>query len=168
MSSFEEVAGTRRAALVGAATLLAGLAAEALAPAKAEAKDYTSRREALDDLDRLSSICGMRLGTVGRARAGASLLVSRFLTTLERHRATREDVRRRFALPRGVDPAGQLGEVDADLEALRQSLDDLMIAHAESLPVFGDATVVSRLAVNMVEVSKLRTVIDLWVVAEAS
>ncbi len=46
------------------------------------------------------------------------------------------------------------------------SLDDLMTAYAESLPVFGDSRTVSRLAVDMVEVSKLRTVIDLWAVAE--
>jgi hypothetical protein len=61
-----------------------------------------------------------------------------------------------------------VGEVDADLTALRQSLDDLMIAYAESLPVFGDSNTVSRLAVDMVEVSRLRTVIDLWVTAEES
>ena len=41
-----------------------------------------------------------------------------------------------------------------------------MTAYAESLPVFADSNTVSRLAVDMVEVSKLRTVIDLWVTAE--
>ena len=108
----------------------------------------------------------MRLGTVRRSRDTAGVLVSRFLAALRRHRATRDDVRRRFGLPKGVDPGSQLGSVDDDLPGLRQSLDDLMIAYAESLPVFGDSTVVSRLAVDMVEVSKLRTVIDLWVEAE--
>ncbi len=126
----------------------------------------TTRREALDELDRLAAGCGMRLGVVRRSRVGSDVLVSRFLAALGRHRATREDVRHRFALPAGADPGSQLGEVDADLSALRQSLDDLMIAYAESLPVFGDSTVVSRLAADMVEVSRLRTVIDLWVTAE--
>ena len=126
----------------------------------------TTRREALDALDRLAAGCGMRLGVVRRSRAAADVLVSRFLAALGRHRATREDVRRRFALPAGADPGSQSGEVDADLPALRQSLDDLMIAYAESLPAFGDSTVVSRLAADMVEVSRLRTVIDLWVTAE--
>jgi len=126
----------------------------------------TTRREALDALDRLAEGCGMRLGVVRSSRAAADVLVARFLGALERHRATREEVRLRFSLPAGADPGSQPGEVDADLPALRQSLDDLMIAYAESLPVFGDSTVVSRLAADMVEVSRLRTVIDLWVTAE--
>jgi hypothetical protein len=135
-------------------------------PRAVEARDYASRREALDEMDRLAAVCGMRLGTVRRSRGSAGVLVSRFLTALEKHKATREDVRRRFALPRGEDPGSQVGTVDDDLPGLRQSLDDLMIAYAESLPVFADAKVVSRLAVDMVEVSKLRTVIDLWVESE--
>ena len=78
----------------------------------------------------------------------------------------REDVRRRFRLPPGVDPASQVGRADADLAGLRQALDDLMVAYAESLPILGDASVVARLAIDMVDVSRLRTVIDLWVEAE--
>lgn len=130
--------------------------------------DYSSPRQALDELDRLAAACGMRLGMVARARAGAGLLVSRFLSALDRHRTAREEVRRRFRLPRGLDPSTQTAEMDADLSGLRQALDDLMIAHAESLPVFSDAVAVSRLAADMVEVSRLRTVIDLWVEAEAA
>jgi len=159
---------TTRRDLLGGGAALAVTAALASGGGVVEAKDYTSRREALDDLDRLAAVCGMRLGTVRRSRAGADALVSRFLGALARHRVTREDVRRRFALPGGADPASQVGEVDADLGGLRQALDDLMVAYAESLPVFGDAHAVSRLAADMVEVSKLRTVIDLWVEAEAA
>lgn len=148
----------------------AGLAATAVllgaAGRSVRAKDYGSRREALDELDRLASECGLRLEAVRRSRSSADVLVSRFLGALERHRATREDVRRRFSLPAGADPGSPAGELDADLAALRQSLDDLMVAYAESLPVFGDSTAVSRLAADMVEVSRLRTVIDLWVTAE--
>jgi len=132
------------------------------------AKDYATPREALDELDRLAALCGMRLGAVRTSRAGADTLVGRFLGALRRHHATREGVRRRFSLPAGIDPGSQVGEVDGDLTGLRQSLDDLMVAHAETLPVFGDPVTVSRLAVDMVEVSKLRTVIDLWVEAEAA
>ncbi len=152
----------RTAGVLATGGLLAGLGQTA------EAKDYTSRRQALDELDRLAAICGMRLGMVRQANTGADLLVLRFLNALARDRATRDDVRRRFALPPGLDPASQIGEVDSTLEGLRQALDDLMVAYAESLPVFGDASVVSRLAVDMVEVSKLRTVIDLWASSEAS
>jgi len=148
--------------VLGAASMSSGLAPFA------QAKDYTSRREALDALDRLAINCGMRLGVVGRTRPSASVLVPRFLAALSKHRQTRDDVRRRFALPRGVDPARQLAEVEADLPGLRQALDDLMIAYAESLPVFGDSKVVSRLAIDMVDVSRLRTVIDLWAEAEAA
>ena len=161
-----KAAVSRRGLLGGGAALAAAAIVGGGAGRSVHAKDYASRREALDELDRLAAVCGMRLGMVRRSRAAADVLGSRFLGALRRHRATREDVRRRFALPAGADPGSQLGEVDADLTALRQSLDDLMIAHAESLPVFGDSGVVSRLAVDMVEVSRLRTVIDLWVTAE--
>lgn len=129
-------------------------------------KDYASRKEALDALDGLAAACGRRLGAVQRSRAGADVLANRFLAALSRHRAVREDVRHRFSLPAGAASGLQAGEVGADLPGLRQSLDDLMTAYAESLPVFGDSRTVSRLAVDMVEVSKLRTVIDLWAVAE--
>ena len=129
---------------------------------------YASRREAFDALDRLSAACGMRLGVVGRERGDASHLATRFLATLNRHRATRDDARRRLALPAGVDPATQTGAVDGDLATLRQALDDLMVGYAESLPLLGDASLVSRLAVDMVEVSRLRTVVDLWAEAEAA
>lgn len=160
---------TRRDLIRGAAALTAAaIALRGAGGASVHAKDYASRREALDALDRLAAVCGMRLGVVRRSRPGADVLAARFLAALHRHRTTREDVRRRFSLPPGADPASQLGDVDADLSALRQSLDDLMTAYAESLPVFGDSTTVSRLAADMVEVSKLRTVIDLWVTAEES
>ena len=163
------LAGTTRRDLLGRGAALAAAAIVAGGAGRSvEAKDYASRREALDALDHLAAVCGMRLGVVRRSRAGADVLVSRLLGALGRHRATREDVRRRFSLPAGADPGSQVGEVDADLAALRQSLDDLMIAYAESLPVFGDSSTVSRLAVDMVEVSRLRTVIDLWVTAEES
>lgn len=163
------LAGTTRRDLLGRGAALAA-AAMVMGGARrsVQARDYASRREALDELDRLAAICGTRLGMVRRSRAAADLLASRFLAALERHRATREDVRRRFSLPAGAAPGSPSGEVDADLPALRQSLDDLMIAYAESLPVFGDSTVVSRLAADMVQVSRLRTVIDLWVTGEES
>lgn len=166
MASDLTEAASRRDLLARAVALLAGAGlATAMAPA-VSGKDYASPREALDEIDRLAAACGMRLGALRGDRPGADALVRRFLAALERHRATREDVRRSFALPKGVDPASQLGEADADLKGLRQALDDLMIAYAESLPVYGESNVVSRLAVDMVDVSRLRTVIDLWAVAE--
>jgi hypothetical protein len=159
---------SRRGLLSGGAALAASVAVIGGSVPVVEAKDYASRREALDELDRLAAVCGRRLLAVRGSRAGAEDLVSRFVAALQEHRDTREDVRRRFSLPRGADPDPTPGEVEADLASLRQSLDDLMVAFAESLPVFGDAEVVSRLAVDMVEVSRLRTVIDLWVTAEES
>jgi hypothetical protein len=167
MAADRDEDGTRRD-LFSRGALLAVAAILGAGPRAVEAKDYASPREALDEMDRLAAVCGMRLGTVRRSRGSAIVLVARFLTALEKHKATREGVRRRFTLPRGEDPASEVGTVDDDLPGLRQSLDDLMIAYAESLPVFADSKVVSRLAVDMVEVSKLRTVIDLWVEAEAA
>ena len=162
------VGTARREWLRGSAALAAAALVLRGSRGSVHAKDYASRLEALDELDRLAAVCGMRLGTVRRSRAGAEVLVARFLGALQRHGSAREDVRRRFSLPGGKDPASEVGEVEADLRALRQSLDDLMIAYAESLPVFGDSSVVSRMAVDMVEVSKLRTVVDLWVESEAA
>ncbi len=159
---------SRRGLLGCAVALVAGAGLSTASAPAVIGKDYASPREALDEIDRLAVACGMRLGALRRARSGAEVLVTRFLAALDRHRALREDVRTRFSLPRGVDPASQVGEADADLSRLRQALDDLMIAYAESLPTFADSNTVSRLAAHMVEISKLRTVIDLWVVAEGA
>lgn len=151
--------------------LRSGIAAAVIAGMStggADAKDYGSRREALDDMDRLAAVCGMRLGMIRAARSGSGLLVTRFLDALRAHRATRERLRERFGLAPGKDPGEVMGAVDADLAGLRQALDDLMNAYAEGLPVFGNADAVAKLARDMVEVSRLRTVIDLWVVAEAA
>ena len=168
MDASLERAESRRGLLARAVALVGGAGLSTASAPAVLGKDYASPREALDEIDRLAVACGMRLGALRRARSGAEVLVTRFLAALDRHRATRKDVRSRFGLARGVDPASQVGEADADLEGLRQALDDLMIGYAESLPVFGDSNTVSRLAVDMVEVSKLRTVIDLWVVAEGA
>ena len=157
------VTASRRALLAGACAM--GVVSVAT-PRVVRAKDYASRRELFDDLDRLSAVCGMRLGALGRERSNAAVLVSRFLAALERYRATREDSRRRFGLPGGVDPGSMAEPVDGDLKGLRQALDDLMVAYAEGLPALGDAGVVARLAADMVDVSRLRTVIDLWAVSE--
>lgn len=163
----EQPWGVTRRELLARGIALSAMAALPAGPSSTVlAKDYASRREALDDLDRLASLCAMRLGAVRKTRPDAEVLVSRFLASLGRHRSTRDQVRRRFALSGGVSPAPEGGLVEADLPGLRQALDDLMIAYAESLPIMEDATVVSRLAIDMVEISKLRTVIDLWVVAE--
>ena len=159
---------TRRSLLSAGVGLLTAASVPGVLSSSVKAKDYVSRREALDDLDQLAALCGMRLGMVRAARPDSARLVSRFLAALENHRATREDVRRKSGLPRGLEPAEQVGEVDADLAGLRQALDDLMVAYAESLPVFGDASVVSRMAIDMVDISKRRTVIDLWAEAEAA
>jgi hypothetical protein len=159
---------TRRDLLSRGAALAASAVVVSASPRPADARDYATRHEALDELDRLASICGLRLQAVRESRSGTEVLVSRFLRALEKHRATREEVRRRFGLPKGVAASASLETVDADLAGLRQSLDDLMVAYAECLPVFGDAAVVSRLAVDMVDVSRLRTVIDLWAEAEAA
>lgn len=134
----------------------------------AQAKDYRSRREALDGLDSLAAVCRTRLGALKGARREADVIVPRFLDALQKHHSVRESVRRRFSLSPGEDQSPSDGDVDAGLIELRQSLDDLMVAYAETLPVFADSKVVSRLAVDMVEVSRLKTVIDLWATGEGA
>lgn len=157
-----------RKAVLSRRSLLAALPLLSAAANPVQAKDYGSPQEALDEMDRLAGICGMRLGALRRSRASADLLVSRFLRALQKHRDTREATRHKFGLPKGADPASQLGDVDGALAGLQKALDDLMSAYGESLPVFGDAMTVSRLAVDMVDVSRLRTVIDLWIDSEAA
>ncbi len=168
MSDPDGAGPTRRKALSGAVALLAGAAVTAVKAASSpvEARDYASRLAALDEMDRLAAICGMRLGMLRVARPNAAVLVSRFLTALGEHRSRREDIRRHFGLRAGADPESQVGEVEGDLPGLKQALDELMVAYAESLPVFGEAAVVSGLAIDMVDVSKRRTVIDLWAESE--
>lgn len=156
----------RRDLFAGVSALAALHALGSVSPVDVLARDYVSAGEALDDLDRLASLCAMRLEAVRRDRHEADLLVSRFLSSLNEQRKTLDDVRRRFALPGPPDSPPVTEEIDSSLPDLRQALDDLMIGYAESLPAYGDAAVVSRLALDMVAVSRLRTVIDLWVVAE--
>jgi hypothetical protein len=168
MSEVAKTSSVTRRRLIEGGAVLTAAAILGASTGKAQARDYVSRREALDDLDRLAALCGMQLGRVRSARASAELLTTRFLADLKRYQSNRDAVRRRFGLPAGLDPASQMAEVEGGLKELRQALDDLMIAYAESLPVFGDAQVVSRLAIDMVDVSRLRTVIDLWVEAEAA
>jgi hypothetical protein len=168
MAGFVDNAESRRGLLSRGIALLAAAGLSSAGASSVLAKDYASRREALDEIDRLAVSCAVRLGALRAARSSADVLVARFLAALDRHRSVREEVRSRFALPRGVDPATVVGEADADLAGLRQALDDLMIAYAESLPIYGNSDVVARLAECMVEVSRLRTVIDLWVVAEGA
>jgi hypothetical protein len=163
-----EKSGARREWLKAAGVVIGGVGLVAGGAREIWAKDYASRLQALNELDRLAAVCGMRLGALRRSRTSAGPLAARFLAALSRHRATRNEVRLEFALPPGKDPALELGSVDEGLVGLRGSLDELMNAYAESLPAFGNARVVSRLAIDMVEVSKLRTVIDLWVEAEAA
>jgi len=131
-----------------------------------QAKDYGSRGEALADLDRLAVTCEQRLVVLGQERPNARILVSRFLEALARHQARRNEARERFGLAPSAKAVGDPEVLEGGLPELRQALDDLMIGYAETLPAYADAEVVSRLAVDMVEVSRLRTVIDLWIVAE--
>lgn len=163
MKAESEASSGRRELLKSAGRMTLAAAVGAVATPLVYAKDYHSRREALDELDSLSAVCRMRLSAVRRSRSGADVLASRFQGALERHRAVRESVRRQFSLPGRAESASAAEPVDGDLGGLRQSLDDLMVAYAESLPIFGDSRVVSRLARDMVEVSTLRTVIDLWI-----
>jgi len=156
----------RRDLFAGVSALAALHALGSVSSVDVLARDYVSAREALDDLDRLASACVVRLEAVRRDRPNAEVLVTRFLSTLEAQGKTLDEMRRRFALPGPPDSTALKEEVDSALPDLRQALDDLMIGYAESLPAYEDAAVVSRLAVDMVAVSRLRTVIDLWVVAE--
>ena len=69
MPSVGETSPVSRRRLIEGGALLTAAAILGASTGKAVAKDYVSRREALDDLDRLAALCGMRLGRVRSARA---------------------------------------------------------------------------------------------------
>lgn len=125
-----------------------------------------SRKQALDLIEERAAMCRALLDGLRRSRPQATLLCERFVESLEKHRAARDAVRQRFGLPSGAPPSGPIADVDP--AGLRQALDDLMTAYAEGLPAMADASTVARLARDMVDVSRLRTVIDLWVESEAA
>lgn len=126
------------------------------------------RREFFDDLDRLERLCANATEPLRGTSPESRRLVESFEATWRRHRAARARWRATFGLrPAGGD-LGVEAEPDLTLPDVLQRLDDLMNRYAEGLPTLGRAAAVDAFARQMVEISRQRTVIDLWIRAEES
>jgi hypothetical protein len=153
---------TRRAALAG----LAGVPLAALVPAS-RAEDYAGPAEVLDAIDRLEAEVSQRLRALSEALASARPFVTSVLRDHDRHRESRDRLRKRFGLP--ADTTSRADAQDLlSLSALRTAQEALVHAHAEGLNALGDALAVDSLARDMVDLSRHLTVIDLWIETEES
>jgi hypothetical protein len=144
---------TRRR-LIGALLALPaiGLAEEAAA------REYAGAAEVLAAIDSLSAALETRLLALGRALPTAARFVDSARADLVRHRRER-----------GGRAAAISGDVEQprSLARLKSAFEELMHAHAEGLPAMrGDAARVQRMAAHMVDLSRLATVVDLWIEQE--
>jgi hypothetical protein len=135
----------------------------ALLARSADARDYKDAAEVWDTLETLAARADARLLALARAYPPASRFVASARADLARHRVERIRLRAVSAAP----PAAP-AEVDEprSLPKLREVLADLMHAHAEGLPALRREDAVRRLGEHMVDLSRLVTVVDLWIAAE--
>jgi hypothetical protein len=133
----------------------------------AGATDYTSATEVFAAIDRLEADVASRLDAIGAVVPGARPFVASALADQARHRAAREQLRRRLKVASTAPPA-RAAAADTTLDGLRAQQEALVYAHAEGLPALDDAVAVDTLARHMVELSRQLTVIDLWIEAEAA
>jgi hypothetical protein len=135
---------------------------------RAEAPERTDVRELLTRLDRLSASLDDRLAALAHALPIAAAFAESARGDLLRHRRERTAL----AVARGVatePPPRSTTDVDRprSLPFLKTALEELMHAHAEGLPhALGDPELVQRLADQMVDLSRLATVVALWIEKE--
>jgi hypothetical protein len=129
----------------------------ALPVASALARDYASEAEVLNAIDVLSAEVAARLGEIARKVPRASTFATSARADLARHR-----------VERGAADEGRAPKLDepSSLPRLRAVLQELVHAHAEGLPALARGATVQRLAEHMVDLSRLLTVVDLWLDAE--
>lgn len=135
----------------------------ALLARSADARDYKDAAEVWDTLEVLAARADARLLALSRAYPPAARFVASARADLARHRVERDPLR---AMPaRSAAPPAEIDE-PRSLPKLRESLADLMHAHAEGLPALRREDAVRRLGEHMVDLSRLVTVVDLWIAAE--
>jgi hypothetical protein len=126
-----------------------GEAAGALATIERHERDVDARLQAL-----LRAVPAARAFAGGVARDRA------------RHRRQRADVRRWLRLGPPVGAGGGEPPADASLEGLRTAQQALVHAHAEGLPVLGDARAVHRLGAHLVDLARHLAVVEMWMEME--
>jgi hypothetical protein len=125
---------------------------------RAEARDYTSAAEVLDEIDRLEADLDRRLARV----AAAGAFAARVHADHERQRRERSALRRRFRLPASRVADSPATAPPIDVESLRAVAQDLVHAHAEGLPALGDAAAVDTLARHMVVDARHLAILQMW------
>jgi hypothetical protein len=140
--------------------VLRALAAAPLAAlaGRAEARDYTSAVEVLDEIDRLEADLDRRLARVAAAGAFAASVHEDH----ERLRRERSALRRRLRLSASREVVVPATPPPIDVESLRAVAQDLVHAHAEGLPALGDAAAVDTLARHMVVDARHLAVLQMW------
>lgn len=144
--------------------LLLSLAGGALAASRADARDYASPAEVLDTIDRLSAEVDASLAAIARKVQGAQPFAASVRADHARQRRDRDAIRARMALapPPALPPPTPVTALDA----LRETQQELVHAHAEGLPALHDPGAVQVLAGHMVDLARHLTVIDLWLELE--
>ena len=150
--------GTRRVG--GRRALLRAMAAAPLVAwaGRAEARDYTSAVEVLDEIDRLEADLDRRLARVPAAGGFAASVHADH----ERQRGERSALRRRLRLSAARSAAAPATPPPIDVESLRSLAQDLVHAHAEGLPALSDAAAVDTLARHMVVDARHLAIIQMW------
>jgi hypothetical protein len=129
--------------------------------------DYANPAQVLEAIEPLEAEVSQRLRALSEALASARPFVTSVLRDHDRHRASRERLRKRFGLPAATAARADAQDL-LSLSALRTAQEALVHAHAEGLNALGDAFAVDTLARHMVDLSRHLTVIDLWIETEDS
>ena len=119
-------------------------------------------RAALAAIERLERDVDERLASVVRVVPAARAFAAGVARDRARHREQRADVRRwlRLAPPAVVEH--DEAPIDISLEGLRTAQQALVHAHAEGLPLLGDARAVHRLGEHLVDLARHLAVVELW------
>jgi hypothetical protein len=146
-------------------SLLAAMAAApVLAIARtASARDYKDAAEVAAAIEALAAAADARLAALAGAYAPAGPFVRSARADLARHAAERARLPL-GALSTRAEPPGGVDD-PRSLPRLRTALEELMHAHAEGLPALKHRASVQRLGEHMSDLSRLVTIVDLWITA---
>jgi hypothetical protein len=151
---------SRRGLLAALAAIPAGVLTR-----EAAAAEYKDPAEVLRAIDRLAQSADARLGALAQAFPPAAAFVASARRDLARHWTSRARLFR--GEPADIPAPDASLPQPRSLPLLRTAIEELMHAHAEGLPALGDRQHVQHLAEHMVDLSRLLTVVDLWIEMEA-
>jgi hypothetical protein len=112
------------------------------------------------EIGRLAADVRGRLEALGEGPPAVRALARSLAGDLRRHAAERERLSRRLLPAPVAEPMAR--RADADLDALHQAQEALMLAYADGLTVLPDGGAVRVMAGHMADVSRHLTIVDLW------